>query len=192
MQEPVNRGKELVSSMQESVSKRKEVMRSMQKTDKVVQYTPLPVPSNQQEYYPERPSTNKGYKYEVLVYNKLDVRRSNLSCFHCFNGDNSDCIGMSDIQKIPIQNCLVKESFCKVRRFSIDGRLTTFDRNCAEKCIPGCQEGGLYSECVSCCNHRSFCNVGNLAKKLYSFPALLKIFLSTVIIYGVEILRSYG
>ncbi|GFO02485.1 structural maintenance of chromosomes protein 1a [Plakobranchus ocellatus] len=109
--------------------------------------------------------SGEGVQYDFFI-NKFESRRSNLSCFQCYNGDNTDCMGMSNINKIPTRNCFINEPFCKVRRFSIEGRLTTFDRYCAEACTPGCQEGGLYSECVSCCNHRSFCNVGNSAQAL--------------------------
>ncbi|GFR93393.1 structural maintenance of chromosomes protein 1A [Elysia marginata] len=126
-------------------------------------------------------SSDKGYKYEVYIFNKPETRTSNLSCFECHNGDNTDCIGMSDIHKIPTRKCFINEPYCKVRRLSTDGELTTFDRYCAKECTPGCREGGLYSECVSCCNHRSFCNMDNFAQTSHPKTSPFSTFLSIVL-----------
>lgn len=103
-------------------------------------------------------------RYEIVIYQNMETHNSSLSCLFCFNGDaTNDCMTLKNISNIPTKTCMQHEPYCKVRRLHKDGDLVTFDRYCASYCKPGCTDAARYLECVSCCNHKSQCNVDNEA-----------------------------
>ncbi|CAG5128023.1 unnamed protein product [Candidula unifasciata] len=123
-------------------------------------------------------------RYDIVIYQNVETRNSSLSCLFCFNGDaTNDCMTLKNISNIPTKTCMQHEPYCKVRRLHKDGDLVTFDRYCASYCKPGCTDAARYLECVSCCNHKSECNVDNAApngRPIERYPAL---FILTILMY---------
>ncbi|XP_014209932.1 uncharacterized protein LOC106640413 [Copidosoma floridanum] len=128
-------------------------------------------------------------------------RKNDLWCYRCDTIDEGDtCVSLAGNDSHLMQKCKDDKRLCMVKRFSYttstenstsEPMMWGMERNCTNKCEPGCivigERTKLYS-CTSCCDW-SLCNTGSgqgqdiFAKELEFFLALAIQILLTFTLY---------
>jgi len=113
--------------------------------------------------------TSDNDNQKIIRYDKSSkpspslVAAPDLQCYSCWTPTSTgeekpNCMHMTDDRLVDKRNCSRAEIFCKVRKVLRYGKVTSFERNCASECRPGCSEAAYYEQCTTCCSDNSLCN----------------------------------